>query len=145
MPLSELGRRLRKQTPQGRLSKWEISLKDISDPRNTVNQIASWIKNSRIRLSQKHMQIIIHKLRDREQVVSQPIHKSGIIQGTKQLTFLIIPKSHILLMWQGVRLKNHFLFPIMCHEQPESMSHLSFKALSSIYMGREEVDDSVLG
>jgi hypothetical protein len=54
------------------------------------------------------MQISIHKLRDSKKVVSQPIHKSDIIQdeviiylgddGTKQLTFLIIPKSHILLV-----------------------------------------------
>jgi hypothetical protein len=54
------------------------------------------------------MQISIHKLRDRKQVVSQPIHKSGIIQGemviyldntgTKHLTFLIIPKSYTLLV-----------------------------------------------
>jgi hypothetical protein len=54
------------------------------------------------------MQISIHKLRDRKQVVSQPIHKSDIIQGeviiylddtgTRHLTFLIISKSHILLM-----------------------------------------------
>jgi hypothetical protein len=54
------------------------------------------------------MQISIHKLRDRKEVVSQPIHKSDIIQGkviiylddasTKHLTFLIIPKSHILFV-----------------------------------------------
>jgi hypothetical protein len=66
MPLPKLGRRLRKQTPQGRLSKWEIGLKDISDPRNTTNQIAGWIKNSRIKLLKKHMQISIHKLGDRK-------------------------------------------------------------------------------
>jgi hypothetical protein len=66
------------------------------------------MKNSRIRLLKKHMQISIYKLRDRKQVVSQPIHKSDIIQGevviylddagTKHLTLLIIPKSHILLV-----------------------------------------------
>jgi hypothetical protein len=54
------------------------------------------------------MQISIHKLRDKKQVVSQPIHKSDIISGemiiylddadTKHLTFFIIPKSHILLV-----------------------------------------------
>jgi hypothetical protein len=53
------------------------------------------------------MQVSIYKLRERKQVVSQPIHKSNIIQGeviiylddagTKHLTFLI-PKSQILLM-----------------------------------------------
>jgi hypothetical protein len=51
-----------------------------------------------------HTQITINKLRDRKQVVSQPIHKSNIIQGeaviylddigTKHLTLLVIPKSH---------------------------------------------------
>jgi hypothetical protein len=54
------------------------------------------------------MQISIHKLRDRKQVVSQPIHKSDTIQdevtiylddaSTMHLTFLIILKSHILLV-----------------------------------------------
>jgi hypothetical protein len=56
----------------------------------------------------KHTQISITKLRDRKQVVSQPIHKSDIIQGeaiiylddagTEHLTLLVIRKSHILLM-----------------------------------------------
>jgi hypothetical protein len=72
------------------------------------------------------MQISIHKLRDRKKVVSQPIHKSDIIQGeviiylddtgTKHLTFLIIPKSHILLCDMGVRPENHFLFSVMGRE-----------------------------
>jgi hypothetical protein len=54
------------------------------------------------------MQISIHKLRDINHVVSQPIHKSDIIQGeeviyiddvgTEHVTFLIIPKNLILLM-----------------------------------------------
>jgi hypothetical protein len=61
-----------------------------------------------ITLAKKHTQISITKLRDRKHVVSQPIHKSDIIQGeaaiylddagTDHLTLLIIPKSHILLM-----------------------------------------------
>jgi hypothetical protein len=56
----------------------------------------------------KYTQININKLRDRKQVVSQPIHKSDIIQGeviiyldnasTKHFTLLVIPKSHILLV-----------------------------------------------
>jgi hypothetical protein len=62
----------------------------------------------RIRLAKKHTQISITKLRDRKQDVSQSIHKSDIIQGeaiiylddvgTENLTLLVIPKSHILLM-----------------------------------------------
>jgi hypothetical protein len=49
-----------------------------------------------------------HHKADRKHVVSQPIHKSDIIQGeaviylddagTKHLTLLVIPKSYILLM-----------------------------------------------
>jgi hypothetical protein len=46
---------------------------------------------------------------------------------------------------RGVRLENHFLFPVMCHEQPESMSHVSPKPPSITYIGREGVDGSVLG
>jgi hypothetical protein len=62
----------------------------------------------KIRLVKKHTQISITKLRDRKQVVSQPVHKSGIILGEaviylddtspKHLTLFIIPKSHILLV-----------------------------------------------
>jgi hypothetical protein len=61
----------------------------------------------RIRLVKKHTQTRITKLRDRKQVVSQPIHKSDIIEGEaviylddagpKHLTLLVNPKSHILL------------------------------------------------
>jgi hypothetical protein len=70
-------------------------------------------------LRKKHTQISITKLRDRKQVVSQPIHKSDIIQGeaviylddagTKHLTILVIPKSHILLIWQGSEAGEPFL------------------------------------
>jgi hypothetical protein len=44
-----------------------------------------------------------------------------------------------------MRLENHFLIPVMCHEQPESMSHLSSKPPSITYIGREKVNGSVLG
>jgi hypothetical protein len=64
--------------------------------------------NTRIRFKNKYTQISINKLRDRKQVVSQPIHKSDIIQGevviylddagTKHLILLVILKSHILLV-----------------------------------------------
>jgi hypothetical protein len=108
MPLLELGRRLREQTPQGRLSKRKISLKNISNVRGATHMFARRIKTLRIRFAKKHTQININKLRDRKQVVSQPIHKSDIIQGeeviylddagTEHLTPLLIPKSHILLV-----------------------------------------------
>jgi predicted phage tail protein len=108
MPLLELRRRLQNQAPQRRLSKRKISLENISNARDAINMLARRIKNMRIRLAKKHTQISITKLRYRKQDVSQPIHKSDIIQGeaviylddtsTEHLTLLVIPKSHILLM-----------------------------------------------
>jgi hypothetical protein len=108
MPLSEFGRRLRDQASQRRLSRGKISLENIPNTRDAINTLAGRIKNMRIRLAKKHTQISITKLRDRKQIVFQPVHKSDIIQGEaviylddagpKQLTLLIIPKSHILLV-----------------------------------------------
>jgi hypothetical protein len=70
-------------------------------------------------LQKKRTQISINKLRDRKQVVSQPIHKSNIIQGkaviylddagTKHLPLVVIPKGHILLMRQGSEAKEPFI------------------------------------
>jgi hypothetical protein len=37
------------------------------------------------------------------------------------------------------------LSPVMCREQLESMSHLFSRPPSITYVGREEVDGSVLG
>jgi hypothetical protein len=66
------------------------------------------IKNSRIRLAKKNIQISIDQLRDREQIIPEHVYKSDIIQGemviylddagTKHLTLLVIPKSYILLV-----------------------------------------------
>jgi hypothetical protein len=108
MPLLELGRGLLNQAPQRRLSRGKISMENISNTRDATNPLAGRIKNMLIRLVKKHTQINITKLRDRKQDVSQPIHKSDIIQGEaiiylddagpKHLALLIIPKSHILLM-----------------------------------------------
>jgi hypothetical protein len=155
MPLLELGRRMQNQAPQRRPSRGKISLKNISNMRDATNMLAGRIKNMRIKLVKNHTQISITKLRDRKQVVSQPVHKSDIIQGEaviylddagpKHFTLLVIPKSHTLLMRQGVRLENHFLFSVMCHEQLESMSHVSSRPPSITYIGREKVDGSVLG
>jgi hypothetical protein len=108
MPLPELRRGLWNQTPQGRLSRKKISLENISNVRDATNTLARRIKNMWTRLVKKHTQISITKLRDRKYDVSQPVHKSIIIQGeaviylddagTKHLTLLVIPKSHILLV-----------------------------------------------
>jgi hypothetical protein len=83
-------------------------LKNISNARDATNTFARRIKNMRILYAKKHTQVSINKLRDRKQVVSQPIHKRDIVQGevviylddagTKNLTLLVIPKSHILLV-----------------------------------------------
>jgi hypothetical protein len=83
-------------------------MKNISNVRDATNTLARRIKNMQIRLAKKHTQINTNKLRDRKQIVSQPIHKSDIIQGeaviylndtsTKHITLLVIPKSHILIM-----------------------------------------------
>jgi hypothetical protein len=108
MPLSELGRRLRNQAPQRRLSRRKNSFKNISNVRDDTNTLVRRIKSMQIRLAKKHTQISITKLRDRKKVVSQPIHKGDIIQGEtviylddvgpRNLTILVIPKSHIFLM-----------------------------------------------
>jgi hypothetical protein len=76
--------------------------------RDATNTLTRRIKNIWIRLAKMHTQISITKLRDRKHVVSQPIHKSDIIQGeaiiylddtgTEHLTLLVIPESHILLV-----------------------------------------------
>jgi hypothetical protein len=81
-------------------------MENISNTIDATNTVAGRIKNIRIRLAKKHTQVSITQLRDRKQVVSQPIHKSNITQGEaiiylddtgpKHLTLLVIPKSHIL-------------------------------------------------
>jgi hypothetical protein len=108
MPLLEPRRRLRDQTPHRRLSKREISLKNLSNARNVTNQISRGIKNTRARFAKKHIQISIDKLGDRKPIILELVHKSNIIQGevaiylddagTKHFTALVIPKSHILLV-----------------------------------------------
>jgi hypothetical protein len=83
-------------------------LKDFSEVRNATNKLARRIKNLQIRLAKENIQINIDKLRDRENIIPELVHKSDIIQGevviylddasTKYLTLLVIPKSHILLV-----------------------------------------------
>jgi hypothetical protein len=53
MPLLELRRRQRDQTLHRRLSKSEISLKNLPNARNATNQIAKESKNMRIRFAKK--------------------------------------------------------------------------------------------
>jgi hypothetical protein len=89
MPLSELGIGLRNQAPQGRLSRRKIILENISNARDATNTLVRRIKNTRNRLVKKHTQISITKLRDRKQVVSQPIHKSDIIQGEAVISLMM--------------------------------------------------------
>jgi hypothetical protein len=120
-------------------------LKDIANARDATKMLARRVKNIRIRLAKKHIQISINKLRDRKQIVSQFIYDSDIIQGeediylndagTNLLTLLVIPKVTYSLCDRGVRLENHFLLPVMCCEQPESTSHLSSRPPSITYIG----------
>jgi hypothetical protein len=108
MSLTELRRRLRDQTLHRRLSNREISLKIFANARDVTNTLARRIKNFLIRLAKKHIQISINKVRNKKQIIPDLIHKSDIIQGevviylddacTRHFTFLVIPKSHILLM-----------------------------------------------
>jgi predicted translin family RNA/ssDNA-binding protein len=84
------------------------SLKDFSKVRNDTNKLARRIKNLRTRLVKENIQISIDQLRDRKQIILELVHKSDIIQskiviylddvGIKHLTFLVIPKSHILIV-----------------------------------------------
>jgi hypothetical protein len=123
----------------------KINLENISNMRDATNTLVGRIKNMRIRLAKKHTQISITKLRDRKQVVSQPVHKSNIIQveaiiylddaGSKHLILFVIPKVTYSLCDRGVRVDNHFLFPVICHEQLKSIRHVSSKPLSIIYTG----------
>jgi hypothetical protein len=152
MPLPEFRRRPRDQTLYIRLSKREISLIDFSKARNATNKLAKRVKNLRTRLAKKNIQISIDQLRDRKQIIPKPVYKSDIIKcevviylddaGTEHLTLLIVTYS---LCDGVVRLENHFLFPIMCLEQPESMSHLFSRPPSITYIGQEEVGGLVLG
>jgi hypothetical protein len=76
--------------------------------RDAIHTFARRIKNLRIQFVKKHTQISINKLRDKKQIVSQPIHKSDIIHGEEVIylddagiehfTFLVILKSHTLLL-----------------------------------------------
>jgi hypothetical protein len=61
------------------------------------------------------------------------------------LPFLSSPKVIYSLCDRGVRLEYHFLFPVMCHEELKSMSHVFSSRPSITYIRREEVDASALG
>jgi hypothetical protein len=97
-----------KSSTSKKIKKMRNQHENISNEIDATNALARRIENVRIRLAKKHTQSSITKLRDRKQVVSQPIHKSDIIQGeaviylddtdTEHLTLLVIPKSHILLV-----------------------------------------------
>jgi hypothetical protein len=155
MPLTELGRRLSEQTPQGRLSKWEINLKNISNPRNTTNTLARRVKNMRIRFAKSTSKSVSTSweienrlfLNLSTRATSFKVKKSFtmMMPVPSTLPFLSSPKVTYFLCDRGVRLENHFLSPVMCPEQPNSMSHMFSKPPSITYIGREEVDGSVVG
>jgi hypothetical protein len=144
MPLPELGRRLRNQAPQRRLSRRKVSLENISNTRDATNTLVGRIKNMQIRLAKKHTQISITNLRDRKRlylnlsirVTSFKVKQSFTLMTPvpSTLPFLLSPKVTYSLCNRGVRLENNFLFLVMCHEQPESMSHVSSKPPSITYI-----------
>jgi hypothetical protein len=94
-------------------------LKNLSNARNATNKFTRGIKNSRARFAKEHVQISVDLLRDREQIIPELVNKSNIIQGevvillddadTKHLTFLVIPKSLILLVCEGSKAGEPFL------------------------------------
>jgi hypothetical protein len=55
------------------------------------------------------------------------------------LPFLSSPKVIYSLCNRGVRLENHFLFPVMCREQSEFMTHVSSKHPSIISKSESEM------
>jgi hypothetical protein len=67
--------------------------------------------------------------------MSQPLRKA-----TKQIPTRIKHTKSV-----GVRLENHLATLIMCREQPKSTNHMFSNPPSNTYIGREEVDGSVLG
>jgi hypothetical protein len=76
--------------------------------RNATNKLARRVKNLRTRHGKENIQISIDQLRDRKQIIPEPVHKSDIIQGEvviylddvgiEHVILLVIPKSHILLV-----------------------------------------------
>jgi hypothetical protein len=84
------------------------NLKDFSKVRNDTNKLDRRMKNLRARLVKENTQISIDQLRDRKQIILELVHKSDIIQGKiviylddvsiEHFTFLVIPKSHILIV-----------------------------------------------
>jgi hypothetical protein len=86
---------------------------------------------------QKHTQISITKLRDKKKLYLNLSTRATSFKVKQSFTlmmpvpstlpFLSSPKVTYSLCDRGARLQNHFLFPVMCHEQPESMSHMSSK------------------
>jgi hypothetical protein len=97
----------------------------------------------------KHIQISINKLRDRSRLylnlstraTSFNVKKSFTLMTPvlSTLPFLSSPKITYSLCDRGVRLENHFLFLVMCHEQLEYMSHVFSRPLFITYIGREKV------
>jgi hypothetical protein len=119
MPHPEFRWRQRNQTLHRGCSKRKISLKNLPNARNTTNKVTTRIKHFRTRFAKEDVQISINKLRDRQQIISQFLHKCDVFlvevvvylddAGTKNFTLLVIPKSHIVLMWKGNEAGKSFL------------------------------------
>jgi hypothetical protein len=107
--------------------------------------LARRFKNMRIRFAKKHTQISINKLRDKSRLylnlstrgTSFKVKKTFTLMTSvpSTLPFLTSLKVIYFLCDRGVRLENYFLFPVMCCEQPESMSHVSSSPPSNTNIG----------
>jgi hypothetical protein len=145
MPLSKLRRTLRDQTLHRRLSTRKIILKDFANTRDAKNTLARRVKNMRIRFA-KNTSKSASTSRETEnrlylnlstKETSFKVKKSFTLMTSvpSTLPFLSSPKVTYSLRDRGVRPENHFLSPVMCHEQAESMSHVFSRPPSITYIG----------
>jgi hypothetical protein len=145
MSLSKLRRRLRKQTPQGdwasEKSAWKTfpiretpQTKLLAESRTRESDfqksICKWASTSWEIESKLYLNL---STRATSFKVKWSFTLTTPVPST--LPLLSSPNVTYSLCDRGVRLENHLLFPVMCHKQPESMSHLSSRPPSITYKG----------
>jgi hypothetical protein len=119
MPLPELKRRQREQTPQGRLSNWEISLKDISNlktpqtrPLDESRTQESDLWKNTLKSASTSWEIeswLYLNLFTRATSFKVKWSFTLMISVPSTLSFLSFLKSHILLVWLGSEARELFL------------------------------------
>jgi hypothetical protein len=147
MPFPELRRRLGNQTLHRGLSKRKNSLKKLPNVRNATNKITTRIMNFRTRFMKnkcpnQHQQV-------ERQIIDNRLYLNFFTSATSfkvkwlftlmtlvpsTLPFLSSLKVTYSLRERGVRLENHFLSPVMCLEQLESINHLFSRTPSITYI-----------